>query len=65
MGVFTLDSSTLAVESLTYRESIIEGIGRSAQITWAQNKADQDFEHLGYALRFAATEPEAQDTSSA
>lgn len=42
-------------------ESIIEGRGRGLQITWTNSGLDQDFEHLGYAIRFAIAESEAKE----
>jgi hypothetical protein len=48
--------------AFTYEETVIEGRGRGVQVTWANTSVDQDFELLGYSLRFMPAESHAQET---
>jgi len=61
LGSFILGTGILGGINFLYEESIIEGRGRGIQITWTNSLLDQDFEHLGYSVRFAAAEAEAME----
>lgn len=61
MGLFILDTSTLAGTAFAYDEETIEDRGRSVQISWSQSGSNQDMELFGYSVRFAPGETEAQE----
>jgi hypothetical protein len=61
LGVMILGLSPLGGISFLAEESIIEGRGRGIQVTWTNTAVDQDFEHLGYSIRFAPSEAEAKE----
>jgi hypothetical protein len=63
LGSFILGTGILGGINFLYQESIIEGRGRGIQITWTNSLLDQDFEHLGYSIRFAPAEAEAMEPS--
>ena len=63
LGTFILGSGILGGISMIFEESIIEGRGRSIQITWANSQLDQDFEHIGYSVRCALAEGEPKEPS--
>ncbi len=63
LGVMILGSGVLGGISFIFEESIIEGRGRGIQLTWSNSALDEDFEHLGYSIRFAAAEVEAKEPS--
>lgn len=63
LGAFILGTGVLGGISFDFDEAIIEGRGRGIQLTWTNTALDEDFEHLGYSVRFAPTESEAKEGS--
>ena len=63
LGTFILGLGHLGGTSMIFEESIIEGRGRGIQLTWANANLDEDFEHLGYSVRFASAETEPKEPS--
>lgn len=61
MASFVLDQSTLGGTGFAYQETIIADRGRSIEIEWKNDAADEDMELFGYSIRFYPTESEPKE----